>query len=61
MIPFQRFIALAMAIVMVVFFLVPLALRQHATGLAALLIVALVAYVAFNAWLFARMRRRKSI
>ena len=61
MIPFQRIMALAMAIFMVGFFLVPLALRQHATGLATVLIVALVIYLAFNAWLFARMRCRKSI
>jgi len=60
MISFQRIIALAMAIVMVVFFLVPLALRQHATGLAAALISALVVYLAFNAWLFMRMRKRSS-
>jgi len=58
MIPFQRVIALAMAIVMVVFFLFPLALRQHATGLAAGLIAALVLYLAFNAWLFMRLRKR---
>ncbi|MBV9271277.1 MAG: hypothetical protein JO165_09285 [Candidatus Eremiobacteraeota bacterium] len=58
MIPFQRLIALAMAIVMVLFFLVPLALRQHATVLAGGLILALVVYLAFNAWLFMRMRKR---
>lgn len=60
MIGFQRIIALAMAIVMVLFFLVPLAMQRHAVGLAVGLIVALAVYLGFNAWLFFRMRKQRN-
>jgi len=60
MIGFQRIIALAMAVVMVCFFLVPLALQRHALPLAVGLIVLLVIYLAFNVHLFLRMRKQKS-
>ena len=60
MIGFQRIIALLMAVVMVCFFLVPLAWQRHAYPLACGLIALLVVYLGVNAYLFARMRRQKS-
>jgi hypothetical protein len=59
-ITFQRVIALLMAVVMVCFFLVPLAWQRHAYPLAYGLIALLAMYLAANAYLFARMRKQKS-
>lgn len=56
-VPFQRVMALLMAAAMVFVFLVPLAMQRHDYRLAAIVVGVFILYVAFNAWLFVRMRR----
>jgi tryptophan-rich sensory protein len=56
---FQRVIALLMATVFVCVFLVPLAFSRHQVKLAIGLLVLYFAYVAFNAYVFVRMRKRE--
>ena len=55
----QRIIALLMATVFVCVFLVPLAWSRHQVTLAIALIGVYAVYLAFNLWVFMRMRRRK--
>ncbi|HET6894464.1 MAG TPA: hypothetical protein VFH72_03685 [Candidatus Baltobacteraceae bacterium] len=57
-VPFQRVMALLMAAAMVFVFLVPLAMRRHDYRIAAIVVAVFFAYLAFNAWLFVRMRRQ---
>lgn len=54
--PFQRVMALLMAAAML-FFIVPIAMQRHQYVIAAIVVSAFSAYIAFNAWLFVRMRR----
>jgi uncharacterized membrane protein YccC len=58
MIAGQRVLALLMALAML-FFIVPLAVQRHQLVVAALVICAFSAYIAFNAWWFVRMRRSR--
>lgn len=51
--------ALLMAAAMVFVFLVPLAMRRHDYRIAAIVVGIFFAYLAFNAWLFLRMRNSK--
>ena len=55
-VPFQRVMALLMALAMAVF-IVPIAVQRHQFIIAAIVICAFSAYIAFNAWLFVRMRK----
>jgi hypothetical protein len=55
-VPFQRVMALLMALAMAVF-IVPIAVQRHQLVIAAIVICAFSAYIAFNAWLFVRMRK----
>lgn len=55
-IPVQRVLALLMALAMLVF-IVPIAVQRHQYVIAAIVVCAFSAYIAFNAWLFLRMRR----
>lgn len=57
-VPFQRVMALLMAAAMVFVFLVPLAMRRHDYRIAAIVVAVFLGYLAFNAWLFVRMRRQ---
>jgi len=59
-VPFQRVMALLMAAAMVFVFLVPLAMRRHDYRIAAIVVAVFFVYLAFNAWLFMRMRKNKS-
>lgn len=54
----QRIIAMLMAAAMVFVFLVPLAMRRHDYTIVAIVIAIFVLYLAVNAWIFARMRKR---
>jgi hypothetical protein len=54
----QRIIALAMAAAMTFIFLVPLGMARHDYRIVAIVITVFVAYLAVNAWIFVRMRRR---
>jgi uncharacterized membrane protein len=54
----QRIIALIMAAAMTFVFLVPLALSRHDYRIVAIVIAVFIAYLAVNAWIFVRMRRR---
>lgn len=54
--PVQRVMALLMALAMLVF-IVPIAMQRHQYLIAAIVICAFSAYIAFNAWWFLRMRR----
>jgi uncharacterized membrane protein len=54
----QRVIAMLMAAAMVFIFLVPLAMRRHDYTIVAIVIAIFVLYLAVNAWIFARMRKR---
>jgi uncharacterized membrane protein len=54
----QRVIAMLMAAAMVFIFLVPLAMRRHDYTIVAIVIAIFVLYLAINAWIFARMRKR---
>jgi hypothetical protein len=54
--PVQRIMALLMAVAMAVF-IVPIAVQRHQLVIAAIVICAFSAYIAFNAWWFLRMRR----
>lgn len=54
----QRVIALIMAAAMVFVFLVPLGMARHNYRLVAIIITIFAAYLAVNAWIFIRMRRR---
>ncbi len=54
----QRIIALLMAAGMVFVFLVPLGMARHAYTLVAIVVAIFVLYLAVNAWIFVRMRRR---
>lgn len=54
----QRVIAMLMAAAMVFIFLVPLAMRRHDYTIVAIVITIFVLYLAVNAWIFARMRKR---
>jgi hypothetical protein len=54
--PVQRVMALLMAVAMAVF-IVPIAVQRHQLVIAAIVICAFSAYIAFNAWWFLRMRR----
>lgn len=58
-VPFQRIMALLMAAAMVFVFLVPLAMRRHDYRIAAVVVAVFFLYLAFNAWLFVRMRKSK--
>jgi len=53
----QRVIALIMAAVMTAF-LITLAMPRHDYRIAAIVIAIFIAYLAVNAWIFVRMRRR---
>jgi hypothetical protein len=55
-VPVQRIMALLMAAAMLVF-IVPIAVQRHQFVIAAIVICAFSAYIAFNAWWFLRMRR----
>lgn len=55
-VPVQRIFALLMALAMLVF-IVPIAVQRHQFVIAAIVVCAFSAYIAFNAWLFVRMRR----
>jgi hypothetical protein len=55
-VPFQRVFALLMALAMLVF-IVPVAVQRHQYIIAAIVICAFSAYIAFNAWWYLRMRR----
>lgn len=55
-VPVQRIFALLMALAMLVF-IVPIAVQRHQFVIAAIVVCAFSAYMAFNAWLFVRMRR----
>jgi hypothetical protein len=55
-VPFQRVLALLMALAMLVFIL-PVAVQRHQYVIAAVVVSAFSAYIAFNAWWFLRMRR----
>jgi FtsH-binding integral membrane protein len=55
-VPFQRVMALLMALALAVF-IVPIAVQRHQFLIAAIVICVFCAYIAFNAWLFVRMRR----
>jgi hypothetical protein len=55
-VPFQRVLALLMALAMLVFIL-PIAVQRHQYIIAAVVVSAFSAYIAFNAWWFLRMRR----
>ena len=52
----QRVFALLMAAAMLIF-IVPIAVQRHQMIIAALVVCAFSAYVAFNAWWFLRMRK----
>lgn len=54
----QRIIAMLMAAAMVFVFLVPLAMRRHDYTIVAIVIAVFLLYLAVNAWIFARMRKR---
>jgi uncharacterized membrane protein len=54
----QRVIALLMAAAMVFIFLVPLGMARHDYRIVVIVITIFVAYLAVNAWIFVRMRRR---
>lgn len=54
----QRVMALLMAAAMVFIFLVPLAMARHQYVVVAIVITLFALYLAVNAWLFVRMRRR---
>jgi hypothetical protein len=54
--PFQRIMALLMAAAMLLF-IVPIAMNRHQYVIAAIVISAFSAYIAFNAWWWLRMRR----
>lgn len=58
-VPFQRIMALLMAAAMVFVFLVPLAMKRHDYRIAAIVVGVFFLYLAFNAWLFVRMRKSK--
>ncbi len=58
-VPFQRILALLMAAAMVFAFLVPIAMQRHNYRIAAIVVVVFVLYLAFNAWLFMRMRNSR--
>lgn len=47
-----------MAAAMVFVFLVPLAMRRHDYTIVAIVIAVFLLYLAVNAWIFARMRKR---
>lgn len=55
-VPFQRVLALLMAAAMVFAFLVPLAMKRHDYRIVVIVIGVFFLYLAFNAWLFVRMR-----
>lgn len=55
-VPVQRIFALLMALAMLIF-IVPIAVQRHQFVIAAIVVCAFSAYIAFNAWLFVRMRR----
>lgn len=57
MIGFQRVISLLMATVMVCVFLVPLSFQRHQVTLGLLILALFFVYLAFNAYVFVRMRR----
>ena len=60
-VPFQRILALLMAAAMVFAFLVPLAMQRHDYRIVVIVVAVFFAYLAFNAWVFVRMRNsRKS-
>lgn len=52
----QRVLALLMALAMLVF-IVPIALQRHQLVIAAVVVCAFSAYVAFNAWWFVRVHK----
>jgi len=54
----QRIIAMLMAAAMVFIFLVPLGMARHDYRIVAIVITIFIAYLAVNAWIFVRMRRR---
>jgi hypothetical protein len=54
--PIQRVLALFMALAMCIF-IVPIAVQRHQLVIAALVVCAFSAYIAFNAWLFLRMHK----
>ena len=54
----QRIIALIMAAAMTFMFLVPLGMARHDYRIVAIVITIFFAYLAVNAWIFVRMRRR---
>jgi len=57
-VPFQRIMALLMAAAML-FFVVPLAVQRKQYWLAVAVVAIFFAYLAFNAWLFLRVRRSR--
>ena len=52
----QRVLALLMALAMLIF-IVPIAVQRHQLIIAAVVVCAFSAYIAFNAWWFLRMRK----
>ena len=54
---FQRIVALIMAAAMT-FFLVPLGMARRDYRIVAIVLALFFAYLAVNAWIFVRMRRR---
>lgn len=54
----QRVIAMLMAAGMVFIFLVPLAMKRHDYTIVAFVIAVFCVYLAVNAWIFVRMRKR---
>jgi hypothetical protein len=58
-VPFQRIMALLMSAAMVFAFLVPLAMKRHDYRIAAIVVGIFLVYLAFNAWVFVRMRNSK--
>jgi len=59
MIGFQRVISLLMATVMVCVFLVPLSFQRHQVKLGLLILALFFGYLAFNAYVFVRMRGKR--
>lgn len=56
LVPFQRVMSLLMALAMLIF-IVPLTLQRRQYVVAAIVVGVFFAYLAFNAWLYLRMRK----
>ena len=60
MVGFQRIMSLLMALAMLLF-IVPLTLQRHQYAIAAIVVVIFFAYLAFNAWLYMRLKKSGKI